>query len=266
MDQFTITVDGNVVPKPVVLNIVAANKKDALREARTRYPSKEGYIILDAVLVRENVPATKRQEQECLDQIRAMIGMLGEDSYVGAALNGFLSIAQSNIDDDALIDPSDAMCAMERKITDLESALSSTKTRAVSLIKENNMLKQESKESEACCQQYEEEVDTLREVIADMYYDAEQASQTPFNALEASDVFQIRKVIYEQLAAEKRLADTSAQAIVRTCEDVEGAVFRTARMHYTCAMMRVESLTTLLNRIEVVCDKLEGTEGLEDDD
>lgn len=43
---------------------------------------------------------TKKQEQEALDQIRKIVESLGEDSYVGTALQGCLEDAQSNIDND----------------------------------------------------------------------------------------------------------------------------------------------------------------------
>jgi chromosome segregation ATPase len=43
---------------------------------------------------------TKEQEQEALDQIRKIVESLGEDSYVGTALQGCLEDAQSNINSD----------------------------------------------------------------------------------------------------------------------------------------------------------------------
>lgn len=44
---------------------------------------------------------TKEQERKALEQIRKIVEGLGENSYVGTALDGCLQDAQDNIDDDA---------------------------------------------------------------------------------------------------------------------------------------------------------------------
>ena len=43
---------------------------------------------------------TKAQERKALEQIRNIIASLGENSYIGTALEGCLEIAQENIDND----------------------------------------------------------------------------------------------------------------------------------------------------------------------
>lgn len=44
--------------------------------------------------------ATKEQERKAVEQIRKIVAGLGEDSYVGTALEGCLEIAEENIEND----------------------------------------------------------------------------------------------------------------------------------------------------------------------
>lgn len=44
--------------------------------------------------------ATKEQERKAVEQIRKIVAGLGEDSYVGTALDGCLEIAEENIEND----------------------------------------------------------------------------------------------------------------------------------------------------------------------
>lgn len=56
--------------------------------------------IFDVELVAENTPATKDQEREALEKIKAILDTLGLDSYVGTAFEGCLEIAEENIEND----------------------------------------------------------------------------------------------------------------------------------------------------------------------
>lgn len=56
--------------------------------------------IFDVELVAENTPATKDQEREALEKIKAILDTLGPDSYVGTAFEGCLEIAEENIEND----------------------------------------------------------------------------------------------------------------------------------------------------------------------
>ena len=56
--------------------------------------------IFNVELAAENTPATKDQEREALEKIKAILDTLGLDSYVGTALEGCLEIAEENIEND----------------------------------------------------------------------------------------------------------------------------------------------------------------------
>lgn len=56
--------------------------------------------IFNVEPVAENTPATKDQEREALEKIKAILDTLGLDSYVGTAFEGCLEIAEENIEND----------------------------------------------------------------------------------------------------------------------------------------------------------------------
>lgn len=53
--------------------------------------------------------ATKEQERKALEQIKAIVAKLGEDSYIGTAFEGCFEIAEDNIDNDF-------MCSMKQRV------------------------------------------------------------------------------------------------------------------------------------------------------
>lgn len=80
-------------------SITAISEKDARRIFRDRYTGT-GQREITVTLIRENVPATKAQEREALEKIKAIVATLGPRSYVGTALEGCLEDAEVNIEND----------------------------------------------------------------------------------------------------------------------------------------------------------------------
>lgn len=74
-------------------NITAIDEKDARRIFRERYKGN-GQREITVTLIRENTPATKAQEREALEKIKAIVATLGPRSYVGTALDGCLEAAE----------------------------------------------------------------------------------------------------------------------------------------------------------------------------
>lgn len=82
--------------------VVAATPSEAKKFFREIYRHGEAFQSKDlkVELVAENVPATKDQEREALERIKAILDTLGPDSYVGTAFEGCLEIAEENIEND----------------------------------------------------------------------------------------------------------------------------------------------------------------------
>ena len=92
MNDYRITTTVGETTTP----ITAICEKDACRIFKSRYKGE----IAAVELYRENVPATKQQERDALERIRAIVATLGPRSYVGTALDGCLVDAESNIEND----------------------------------------------------------------------------------------------------------------------------------------------------------------------
>lgn len=80
--------------------VTAIDEKDARQEFRARHKDENVGNIHTVTLIRRNVPATKAQEREALEKIKAIVATLGPRSYVGTALDGCLEDAEVNIEND----------------------------------------------------------------------------------------------------------------------------------------------------------------------
>lgn len=60
----------------------------------------KGMEIADVELIRTGVPATKQQEREALEKIKAMVAELGPQSYLATAFEGCFTDAENNIEND----------------------------------------------------------------------------------------------------------------------------------------------------------------------
>ena len=65
--------------------------------------------------------STKQQERDALAEIYDIIEMLGENSYVGAALDGCLDLAISNIENDFCESMKERCENRDKKIRSLET-------------------------------------------------------------------------------------------------------------------------------------------------
>lgn len=90
--------------------------------------------IFNVELVAENTPATKDQEREALEKIKAILDTLGPDSYVGTAFEGCIEDAEENIENDWA-------CSMKGRVDDLDQE--NTKLRAKVKILEDKLAESE---------------------------------------------------------------------------------------------------------------------------
>lgn len=80
--------------------------------------------IFHIELVSTNVTATKDQEREALEKIKAIVEALGPDSYIGTALEGCFEVAERNIENDFACSMKRRAEAAERKAEELEKKVS----------------------------------------------------------------------------------------------------------------------------------------------
>ncbi len=76
-----------------------------------------------------NVQASKEQERKALKQIRAIVDSLGENSYVGTALEGCLDDAESNIENDFADSPYGRWQYAEKKLEEAKAQIEELKAK-----------------------------------------------------------------------------------------------------------------------------------------
>lgn len=94
-------------------HITAANEKQARKDFREIYRHSIA-TITDVIVAAENVPASKQQERDALDQIRAIVDTLGPDSYLATAFAGCFEDAEENI-------KNDFACSMKQRLESAEA-------------------------------------------------------------------------------------------------------------------------------------------------
>lgn len=67
--------------------------------------------------------ATKDQERKALEEIRKIVDNLGENSYVGAAMEGVLELAKDNIENDFVQSMKENVETAEKRAHELEEEL-----------------------------------------------------------------------------------------------------------------------------------------------
>lgn len=78
-------------------HITERTEKAAQNQLKGRYKDAE---ITDTELISTDTPATKEQERETLEKIKAMVAELGPQSYLATAFEGCFEDAEQNIEDD----------------------------------------------------------------------------------------------------------------------------------------------------------------------
>ena len=79
-------------------HITERTEKAAQKRVKGIYKDAE---ITDTELTSTDVSATKEQERETLEKIKAMVAELGPQSYLKTAFEGVYEVAEMNIDEDA---------------------------------------------------------------------------------------------------------------------------------------------------------------------
>lgn len=107
--------------------VTAANEKQARKDFREIYRHSSA-TITDITIAAENVPASKQQERDALDQIRAIMDTLGPDSYLATAFAGCFEDAEENIKNDFACSMKQRLESAEAKRIEASSATTASST------------------------------------------------------------------------------------------------------------------------------------------
>ena len=198
-------------------SITAISEKDARRIFREKYTGT-GQREITVTLIRENVPATKAQEREDLEKIKAIVATLGPRSYVGTALDGCLEDAEVNIENDF----GDSMKA---RWQDAEK-------RVAQAVKETTAVKEELEQVRKHLQTAESAVDFYRDKV-----------------LDSDDIADVFQLVGDKLAAIQEDIKTAAERIIEGAEEPESDAFKSAVKYHRASKENLEYYAALARRI-----------------
>ena len=198
--------------------ITAIDEKDARRIYRQTHTEGETRRITAIAFVRENVPATKEQEREALEKIKAIVATLGPRSYVGTALDGCLEDAEVNIENDF----GDSMKARWQE----------AEKRVAQAVKETTAVKEELEQVRKHLQTAESAVDFYRDKV-----------------LDSDDIADVFQLVGDKLAAIQEDIKTAAERIIEGAEEPESDAFKSAVKYHRASKENLEYYAALARRI-----------------
>lgn len=111
-------------------NITERTEKAARKRLQGVCKSAE---ITDTELIDTDAPATKEQERETLEKIKAMVAELGPDSYLKTAFEGVFEDAETNIENDFAFSMKSRVESAEAKLREMGGEYNSVKADAAHL-------------------------------------------------------------------------------------------------------------------------------------
>lgn len=129
--RITYTLDGEEHRS----NITERTEKAARKRLQGVYKAAE---ITDVELTDTDASATKEQERETLEKIKAMVAELGSGSYLETAFAGVFEDAETNIENDFAFSMKARVESAEGRAKELEDDLNRTHQRVLELERELN--------------------------------------------------------------------------------------------------------------------------------
>ena len=222
------------------ITITAIDEKDARRTFKNFRKCGDGDII-SVELIRENAPATKAQEREALEKIKAIVATLGPRSYIGTALDGCLVDAEVNIENDF----GDSMKARwqdaEKRVAQVVQEAAEIRDKLQQEIREKQQAREEAK---AAIQEAERRADRAIKTAED------DANFYRDKVLDSDDLTNLAQLVEDKLAAIEETVNTGACCIVAAAEHPESELFQNAVRDHRNAQRKLEYYQALAQRIK----------------
>lgn len=216
--------------------VVAATPGEAKKLFKEIYRHGEEFQNKDlkVELVAEGVPATKDQEREALEKIKAIVEALGPDSYIGTALDGCFEIAEENIENDFA-------CSMKQRVE--------------AVVVENTRLKEKVKK-------LEKEVSTMaldnRDLRLAIKKEKEEASATETalreRAVSDDDLTDCIQMARDSAYGYREKMEEAAASVVELADDPSSPEFTKAVKDHRNAKTAYEYAEALASRLEKIRD------------
>lgn len=233
MNDYRITRTTGETAEP----ITAIDEKDARRIFKSRFKGE-----IDTVeLIRENVPATKAQEREALEKIKAIVATLGPRSYVGTALDGCLEDAEVNIENDF----GDSMKARwqdaEKRVAQAVGEIAELKDKLHREIQEKQQARGEAQAAIREAEQRADRAIKTAEDDANFYRD---------KVLDSDDLTDIAQLVDGKMDALRADIETAAARIIEGAEEPESDAFKNAVKYHRAVKGGLEYYQALAQRVK----------------
>lgn len=216
--------------------VVAATPGEAKKLFKEIYRHGEELQSKDlkVELVAEGVPATKHQEREALEKIKAVVESLGPDSYIGIALEGCFEIAEQNIENDFA-------CSMKQRVE--------------AVVVENSRLKEKVKELEEKLAESEKDYEAAHEA-AHLVSDKKDAEISRLKALVLSDddLTDCIQMARDASFCYQEQMEAAAALVVELADDPSSPEFTKAVKDHRNAKTAYEYAEALASRLEKIRD------------
>lgn len=216
--------DYRITDKLGEITVTAVNEKDARRRFRSFRKCSDAEIITIA-LIRENTLATKQQEREALEKIRAILASLGPHSYCYTAFEGCLDDAEHNIDDDAAYS--------------MKSRYEEAKERLQHEIAEHQATKKELGRARQA----------LRDAESNVEYLGRKVEEAQSKAISDDDITDVLQLIGDKVSEFQTEVANAAVRIVEAATAPESAAFQNAVKDHQAAKADLEYYKSLAARI-----------------
>lgn len=221
-------------------SITAISEKDARRIFREKYTGT-GQREITVTLVRENVPATKQQEREALEKIKAIVATLGPRSYIGTALDGCLEDAEVNIENDF----GDSMKARwqdaEKRVAQAVGEIAELKDKLHREIQEKQQARGEAQAAIRETEKRAEQAVKAAEDDANFYRD---------KVLDSDDLTDIAQLVDGKMDALRADIETAAARIIEGAEEPESDAFKNAVKYHRAVKGGLEYYQALAQRVK----------------
>ena len=236
MNEYRITDSAGITCNP----ITAVNEK----EARKIFWATCKWAVGDITkieLIRENVPATKAQEREALEKIKAIVATLGPRSYVGTALDGCLVDAEVNIENDF----GDSMKARwqdaEKRVAQAVGEIAELKDKLHREIQEKQQARGEAQAAIREAEQRADRAIKTAEDDANFYRD---------KVLDSDDLTDIAQLVDGKMDALRADIETAAARIIEGAEEPESDAFKNAVKYHRAVKGGLEYYQALAQRVK----------------
>ena len=236
MNEYRITDSAGITCNP----ITAVNEK----EARKIFWATCKWAVGDITkieLIRENVPATKAQEREALEKIKAIVATLGPRSYVGTALDGCLEDAEVNIENDF----GDSMKARwqdaEKRVAQAVGEIAELKDKLHREIQEKQQARGEAQAAIREAEQRADRAIKTAEDDANFYRD---------KVLDSDDLTDIAQLVDGKMDALRADIETAAARIIEGAEEPESDAFKNAVKYHRAVKGGLEYYQALAQRVK----------------